>query len=200
MRGLTEEDCVTATDDLCDPGRAADVGDDDEMGLESVSDPAPEEAVDADDREGSVRFFDEGSSSASHGVSSRASHMYLSRQYRSNSNSTTSGARTRSQEADTEEDAVAPITPLPTTTHFDLNGGRRPRTARGRRAREEEDGFVDVDAGGRMTSRTTGSTRCLRRRWLRLRGKGNEGKEKKEKRSKTKKRAEQWRGVLATDD
>ncbi|KAJ7205872.1 hypothetical protein C8J57DRAFT_1734527 [Mycena rebaudengoi] len=97
----------TAADDLCDPGRAADVDDDDDMDLESVSDPEEEEAVDADDGEGSMRFFDEGPSSVSHGVSSSASHTHASTHYHSNSNSTTSSARTRSEEADTEEDPVA---------------------------------------------------------------------------------------------
>ncbi|KAJ7208129.1 hypothetical protein C8J57DRAFT_1484504 [Mycena rebaudengoi] len=87
--------------------------DDDDMGLESVSDPEDEEAVDADDGEGNMRFFDEGSSSASHGVSSSASHTHASTHYHSNSNSTTSSARTHSEEAGTKEDPVAPITPLP---------------------------------------------------------------------------------------
>ncbi|KAJ7232902.1 hypothetical protein C8J57DRAFT_1532762 [Mycena rebaudengoi] len=62
----------------------------------------------ADDREGSMRgFFDEGSSSASLGVSSNSSHAHPSTHYHSNSNSTTSSARTRSgEEADAEEDPV----------------------------------------------------------------------------------------------
>ncbi|KAJ7243344.1 hypothetical protein C8J57DRAFT_1366352, partial [Mycena rebaudengoi] len=92
-----------------------------------------------------MRFFNEGSSSAS--------HAHASTHYHSNSNSTTSSARTRSEEADTEEDPVAPITPLPTTTRFDLSGGAKERDgARGQGKAEspfhkEDDGFVDVDAG-----------------------------------------------------
>jgi hypothetical protein len=81
--------------------------DDDELGLESLSDPE-EECVDAegaDDEEGSMRFFDEGSPSASHGVSSNAPRAHSSTHYRSNSDSTTGSARARSEEeADTEED------------------------------------------------------------------------------------------------
>ncbi|KAJ7241742.1 hypothetical protein C8J57DRAFT_1368595 [Mycena rebaudengoi] len=52
--------------------------DDDEMGLESISDPEEEcvNAEGADDGEGSMRFFNKGSSSASLGVSSSASHAH----------------------------------------------------------------------------------------------------------------------------
>ncbi|KAJ7266019.1 hypothetical protein C8J57DRAFT_1718089 [Mycena rebaudengoi] len=102
----------------------------------------------SDDGVGSTRFFDEGSSSASHGVSSSASTHY-----RSNSNSTTSSARMRSEEAGTKEDPVAPITPLPTTTRFDLSGGPKARDGAGEKGTggwpfpEEENGLVDVDAG-----------------------------------------------------
>jgi cysteine protease ATG4 len=119
------------------------------MDLESVSDPEEEEAVDADDGEGSMRFFDEGPSSVSHGVSSSASHTHASTHYHSNSNSTTSSARTRSEEADTEEDPVAPITPLPTTTRFDLSGGPKAQDSAGAKGTaglpisEWEDGFVE---------------------------------------------------------
>ncbi|KAJ7246640.1 hypothetical protein C8J57DRAFT_1674770 [Mycena rebaudengoi] len=59
-------------------------------------------------------------------------------------------ARTRSEEeADTEEDPIAPITPLPTTTRFDLSGGPKAQDGAGRAVSvfPEEDGFVDVDAG-----------------------------------------------------
>jgi hypothetical protein len=110
------------------------------MGLENVSDTEEEEeeeeAVHADDGERSMRFFDEGSSSVSHGVSSSgASHTHASTHYHSNSNSTTSSARTRSEEADTEEDTeedpVAPIAALPTTTRFDLSGGAKERDVAG---------------------------------------------------------------------
>jgi cysteine protease ATG4 len=72
--------------------------DDDEMGLESLSDPA--ECVDAegaDDDEGSMRFFDEGSPSA-HGVSSNGSRAHSSTHYRSDSDLTMSSARTRSED------------------------------------------------------------------------------------------------------
>ncbi|KAJ7266049.1 hypothetical protein C8J57DRAFT_1511001 [Mycena rebaudengoi] len=51
---------------LDEPLTSLSADDDDDMGLESVWDPE-EEAVDADDGEGSVRFFDEGPPSASHG-------------------------------------------------------------------------------------------------------------------------------------
>ncbi|KAJ7233482.1 hypothetical protein C8J57DRAFT_1729499 [Mycena rebaudengoi] len=93
---------------LDEPLTSLSADDDDDMGLESVWDPE-EEAVDADDGEGSMRFFDEGPPSASHGVSSSASHAHASTYYHSNSNSTTSCARMRSEEAnDAEEDPGAP--------------------------------------------------------------------------------------------
>jgi hypothetical protein len=49
-------------------------------------------------------------------------------------------------------DPVAPITPLPTTTHFDLSGGSKEQDGAGERGKAgspfpEEDVFVDVDAG-----------------------------------------------------
>ncbi|KAJ7228042.1 hypothetical protein C8J57DRAFT_1730659 [Mycena rebaudengoi] len=128
--------------------------DDDERGLESISDPE-EGRVDAegvDDGEGNMRFFDKASSNASHGVSSNASHAHSSTHYHSNSNSTTSSTRTRSKE-DTEEDPVAPNTPLPTTTRFDLSGGPKERDGAGEKGKagspfpEEEDDFLNVDAG-----------------------------------------------------
>ncbi|KAJ7216903.1 hypothetical protein C8J57DRAFT_1732410 [Mycena rebaudengoi] len=103
--------------------------DDDDMGLESVSDPDDEEAVDADDGEGSMRFFDEGSSSASHGVSSSASHTHASTHYHSNSNSTTSSVRAHSEEAGTKEDPVAPITPLPAEHAYRARATRGARRA-----------------------------------------------------------------------
>ncbi|KAJ7241091.1 hypothetical protein C8J57DRAFT_1244914 [Mycena rebaudengoi] len=179
----------TATHDLCDPGRAADVAgvyDDDDMGLESVSDPK-EEAVDtgADDGEGSMWFFDEGSLSASHGVSSSVSHTNPSTHYHnSNANSTTSSARTRSEEADTEEDPVAPITPLPTTTWFDLSG--RPKAQDG----AGEKGTKDMAATPRTTgAAAAGCCACAGQEEQEREREGEGGKEKKEKKRKTKKAA-----------
>jgi hypothetical protein len=179
----------TAAYDLCDPGQAADVAgadDDDDMGLEGVSDP---------EEEGSMRFFDEGSSSASHGVSSSgASHTHPSTHYHSNSNSTTSSARTHN-EADTEEDPVAPITPMPTTTRFDLpkaQDGTGEKGTAGSPFPEEEDGFVDVDAGRDDDIEddwVDPVPPAPAKRSKSASGKGKEGKEKKEKRSKTKKAA-----------
>jgi hypothetical protein len=141
---------------------------DDERGLESISDPEEGrvDAEGADDGEGSMRFFGEASSSASHGVSSNASHAHSSTQYHSNSNSTTSSARTPSEEeADTEEDPVAPITPLPTTTRF--HPGGRPKERDG--AEEMGKAESPFRATTAMTSRTTGSTRYRRRLRLCLR-------------------------------
>ncbi|KAJ7226438.1 hypothetical protein C8J57DRAFT_1731026 [Mycena rebaudengoi] len=140
--------------------------DDDDMGLESVSDPE-EEAVDADDGEGGMWFFDKGSLSVSYGISSSgASHAHAATHYHSNSNSTSS-ARTRS------EDPVAPLTPLPITTRFDLSRGRKAQDGAGekagRRSPRRRTASLMWMRGGRMTSRSTGSTRCRRRRWLHLR-------------------------------
>ncbi|KAJ7215258.1 hypothetical protein C8J57DRAFT_1255537 [Mycena rebaudengoi] len=141
--------------------------DDDGMGLESVSDPEEE---DADDGEGSMWFFDEGSAST---------------HYHSNSNSTTSNAR--SEEADTEEDPVAPITALPTTTRL--------RTARG-----EGHGGLDAGQENDMGGDTEDdwvdpvppppvAAPVPVKKSKSASGKSKEGKEKKEKSSKTKKAA-----------
>ncbi|KAF7325374.1 hypothetical protein MSAN_02514700 [Mycena sanguinolenta] len=78
--------------------------DDDDM-LESISDPEEEADVGVDD--GEVSTTSHAASSASHATSS-ASHVPAS---------TNSGAR--SSEVDTEEDSVAPVTPLP-NARFDL--------------------------------------------------------------------------------
>ncbi|KAF8180002.1 hypothetical protein K438DRAFT_1976968 [Mycena galopus ATCC 62051] len=86
--------------------RRAAGADDDDMGLESISGPEEEEEVGMDDGDVSI---------ASHGVSpSPFSHMHQHH----NTNSTTHSASTsnsgaRSEEVDTEEDPVTPITPLP---------------------------------------------------------------------------------------
>ncbi|KAJ7242642.1 hypothetical protein C8J57DRAFT_1367288, partial [Mycena rebaudengoi] len=120
--------------------------------------------------------------------------MHASTHYHSNSNSTTSSVRTRSEEADTEEDPVAPITPLPTTTRFDLSRG--PKGTAGLPFPEEEDGFVDVDAGrvDNIEDDWVGPVPPLvaapaaAKKSKSVSGKGKEQKEKeKEKRSKTKK-------------
>ncbi|KAJ7245089.1 hypothetical protein C8J57DRAFT_1191054 [Mycena rebaudengoi] len=171
--------------------------DDDDMGLESVSDPEEEEAVDADDGEGSMRFFDEASSNASHGVSSSASHTHASTHYHSNSNSTTSSARTRSEEAnDTEEDPVAPITPLPTTTRFDLSGGPNGAGEKGTGGShfpEEEDGFVDAgredDIEDDWVDPVPPPPVAAPAPAKKSKSASGKGKERKEKRSKTKKAA-----------
>jgi hypothetical protein len=77
--------------------------------------------------------------------------MHASTHYHSNSNSTTSSVRTRSEEADTEEVPVAPITPLPTMARFDLSGGPKAQDGAGEGHGEspfpeEGGGFVEVDA------------------------------------------------------
>ncbi|KAJ7218836.1 hypothetical protein C8J57DRAFT_1732157 [Mycena rebaudengoi] len=148
--------------------------DDDDMGLESVSDPE-EEAVDADDGEGGMWFFDKGSLSVSYGISSSgASHAHAATHYHSNSNSTSS-ARTRS------EDPVAPLTPLPTTTRFDLSRGRKAQDGAGEKAGRRRLGRPGAAAAGGCT--------CAGQEEQEREREGKEGKEKKEKRSKTKKAA-----------
>ncbi|KAF8147413.1 hypothetical protein K438DRAFT_1780040 [Mycena galopus ATCC 62051] len=77
-------------------------------------------------------------SSAWHAVASTFSHTHA----HSNSNSITSSSSARSEEVDTEEDPVAPITRL-SGAHFHLSGG--PLTA-GKVAYPDDDNFVD--AGG----------------------------------------------------
>ncbi|KAF8144302.1 hypothetical protein K438DRAFT_2102483 [Mycena galopus ATCC 62051] len=117
--------------------------DDDDMGLQSIS--GPEEEVWMDD--GNV-------SSTSHGVStSPFSHMHQ----RHNCNSTTHSASTsssgaRSEEVDTEEGPVTPITPLP-KARFEFSGAllapskdRGKGTGRDAYAElEDDDGFVDAN-------------------------------------------------------
>ncbi|KAJ7109010.1 hypothetical protein C8R43DRAFT_183653 [Mycena crocata] len=125
---------------------------DDEMGLESISDPEEEEDTTFDDGDVSSASHAP-SSSASHGVSSashgvsNASHVPASTfshtHAHSNSTNSTSTTSTRSEEVDTEEDPVAPITPLP-NSRFDLSG--EPTPAGAYADLEGDDGFVD--AGG----------------------------------------------------
>jgi hypothetical protein len=153
-----------------EPPTSLSADDDDEIGLESISDPEKEcvDAEGAGDGEGSMRFFDERPSSAS--------HAHPSTDYHSNSNSTTSSARARSEEeVNTEEDPVAPITLLPTTTRFDLSGGPKERDGAGEKRQGGTRRMYSSTwmRGGRtttaMTSRTTGSTRCRHRLRLCLR-------------------------------
>ncbi|KAJ7712211.1 hypothetical protein B0H16DRAFT_1814741 [Mycena metata] len=106
--------------------------DDDDMGLENISD--SEEVADAGfegadgDGDGDVSSVSHAShvvSSASHVAASTFSHTHARHGSNSNTHSTSttsisSGAR--SSEVDTEEDSVAPITPLP-GSRFDLSGG-----------------------------------------------------------------------------
>ncbi|KAJ6527519.1 peptidase family C54-domain-containing protein [Mycena capillaripes] len=140
--------------------------DDDDMGLESVSD--PEEAEDTGFDDGDVSSTSHApSSNASYGVST-ASHGAASSTFshthaHHNSNSTTNSSSTasssaRSDEVDTEEDPVAPITPLP-GSRFDLSGapppvpaGKGKGTVGDAYAELEGEGDVDdfVDAAGDM--------------------------------------------------
>jgi cysteine protease ATG4 len=129
------------------------------MGLESVSD--PEEIEDAGGDDGDMSSASHGPSNASHGDAvSSASHVAVSSfshthaHHNSNSTthsaSTTSSGKTRS-EVDTEEDPVAPITPLP-GARFDLSGGPPPAPAGKEKGTvgdayadlEGDDGFVDA--------------------------------------------------------
>ncbi|KAJ7751049.1 hypothetical protein B0H16DRAFT_837517 [Mycena metata] len=98
--------------------------DDDDMGLENISD--PEEVVDDGDVS-SVSHASHAVSSASHVAASTFSHTHAhhgsnSITHSTSTTSTSSGAR--SSEVDTE-DPVALITPLP-GSRFDLNGGPTP--------------------------------------------------------------------------
>ncbi|KAJ7144641.1 hypothetical protein C8R44DRAFT_846331 [Mycena epipterygia] len=131
--------------------------DDDDMGLESVSDPEEEAGLDDGDMS-SVSHAPE--SSVGHGVSSSVGHgafpsaghtrtpssetshaassTFSHTHVHSNSNSTNSSSA-RSEEVDTEEDAVAPITPLP-NARFSLP----PAGAYADAELEGEDEFVDA--------------------------------------------------------
>ncbi|KAJ6607627.1 hypothetical protein B0H10DRAFT_2227635 [Mycena sp. CBHHK59/15] len=117
--------CTPASPHLCDSGRAAD-GDDD-LGLESVSD-VEEAARDDDDISSASHAPSTAShptSTASHVAASTFSHTHQ----HSNSNSTASSG------VDTEDDHVAPITPLP--------GARFEISAALTRDMEIEDDWVD---------------------------------------------------------
>ncbi|KAJ7711319.1 hypothetical protein B0H16DRAFT_1817074 [Mycena metata] len=144
--------------------------DDDDMGLESISD--PEEVADAgyDDGEGdgdadlsSVSHASHAVSSTSHVAASAFSHTHAhhgsNSTTHSNSTTTSTSSGVRSSEVDTEEDPVAPITPLP-GSRFDLSGGPTPAAAaaatkgKGKTAGdayaelEGDDSFID--AGGEI--------------------------------------------------
>ncbi|KAJ7714766.1 peptidase family C54-domain-containing protein [Mycena maculata] len=108
--------------------------DDDDMGLESISDPeeAEEEAEDAGDDDGDVSSASHAVSTSSHGVSN-SSHI----------------AAARSEEVDTEDDPVAPVTPLP-GSRFDIpppptaGKGAAEGPAYPELEDEGDDGFVDA--------------------------------------------------------
>ncbi|KAJ7433638.1 hypothetical protein B0H11DRAFT_757814 [Mycena galericulata] len=122
--------------------------DDDDMGLESVSD--PEEVEDVVD-DGDVSSASHAVSTSSHGISN-SSHVAASafshtHAHSSSSHSTsTTSSSARSEEVDTEEDAVAPITPLP-GARFEI--GAPPTTSKATDSSafpelEGDDGFVDA--------------------------------------------------------
>ncbi|KAF8215429.1 hypothetical protein K438DRAFT_1955408 [Mycena galopus ATCC 62051] len=149
-----------------EPPKWPGAGDGDNIGLESISD--PEEADNAD------TCFDNGdvstasqapSSSASHAVSCTASTFsHTHAHHGSNSTthlaSTSNSSGTQSEQVDTEEDPVAPITLLPTTTCFHLTlqqsattKGRGGKTVGEAYAELQEEGDGDdgfVDAGGEV--------------------------------------------------
>ncbi|KAK7049890.1 Cysteine protease atg4 [Paramarasmius palmivorus] len=117
---------------------------DDNMGLESISDPediADSMDLDDDDEdqlrdeveddEASEQFFDTRSTSAS--VSSRSQH----------SSNRVGSERGRSEEVDTEEDPVDPITPGPITTKFDVNAKGVEDDALHREPSQESDDIED---------------------------------------------------------
>ncbi|KAJ6473340.1 hypothetical protein C8R47DRAFT_1324442 [Mycena vitilis] len=133
--------------------------DDDDMGLESVSDPEEELVDDGDISSASHAPSSSVShevSSASHAAASAFSHTHAHH----NSNSTTSTTTTKSSSTtssgthteDTEDDAVAPITPLP-GSRFDLSSapplpGKEGTVGDAYTDLEGEDSFVD--AGGEV--------------------------------------------------
>ncbi|KAF8146129.1 hypothetical protein K438DRAFT_1781286 [Mycena galopus ATCC 62051] len=129
-----------------------------------------------DDRAGPYRFrrrrhleraSHASSTSASHSLSSTAStfshtHAHHGSNTTTHSASTSNSSGVRSEKVDTEEDPVAPITPLPTTTRFDLTP-QQSATTKGRSGKtvgeahaelqeegngEDEDEFFD--AGGEV--------------------------------------------------
>ncbi|KAJ7330308.1 peptidase family C54-domain-containing protein [Mycena albidolilacea] len=123
--------------------------DDDDMGLESISDPEEVEEL-GDDGDISTTSHAP-SSSASHAAGSGFSHTHAHHGSNSTTHSTSTGSSSaRSEEVDTEEDPVAPITPLP-NARFDLSGAPPQPPAKDKRTvgdayaeLEEEDSFVDA--------------------------------------------------------
>ncbi|KAJ7189878.1 hypothetical protein GGX14DRAFT_701934 [Mycena pura] len=134
--------------------------DDDEMELESITDPEEVADVDADDGDAHAEANKSHvASDASHPDGSRASHgvsgasPFPQMHTHSNSDSTTHSQSTMSStsarsEVDTEDDPVAPITPLPGSS-FDLSERPPlPIKAAGADADLDGDGDDFVDAGG----------------------------------------------------
>ncbi|KAF7378518.1 hypothetical protein MSAN_00279400 [Mycena sanguinolenta] len=127
--------------------------DDDDM-LESISDPEEEADVGVDD--GEVSTTSHAASSASHATSS-ASHVPASTFSHTHahhgSNSTTHSASTsnssnsgaRSSEVDTEEDSVAPVTPLP-NARFDLESPTKSMSKGG--ARTIGEAYAELEGEG----------------------------------------------------
>ncbi|KAJ7601868.1 hypothetical protein B0H17DRAFT_1238690 [Mycena rosella] len=120
--------------------------DNDDMGLESISDPEEEplfEDRDVSSASHALSSSAHAASNTSHAAASASSHTHQ----HSNSNSTAS-----SGEVDTEDDPVAPVTPLP-GARFDLSGGPSYTGKAGAGDKAEmyldlldDEGFVD--AGG----------------------------------------------------
>ncbi|KAF7368158.1 hypothetical protein MVEN_00134800 [Mycena venus] len=138
--------------------------DDDDMGLESISDPEEEEEEEVGMDDGDVSSTSHvPSSNASHGVSTSSTFSHTHQHHNSNSTShsaSTSSSSARSEEVDTEEDSVAPITPLP-GSRFDLSGAPPPPSKDNGKGTvgdayaelEGDDGFVDAGGGGRDRGR-----------------------------------------------
>jgi hypothetical protein len=135
-------------------------GADDEMGLESVSDPEEVEDLGADSRDVSNASHVP-SSSASHVAASPFSHTHAHHKSNSTTHSvgTSSSGGARSEEVDTEEDPVTPITPLH-CARFDLSGGppqQQPGKDKSREKGTVGDAYAElegdngfVDAGGEV--------------------------------------------------
>jgi cysteine protease ATG4 len=133
--------------------------DDDDMGPESISDPEEIEDAGSDGDMSSASHaplsnasHGDAASSASHVATSSFAHTHAhhNSNFTTHSASTASSGKTRS-EVDTEEDPVAPITPLP-GAHFDLSGAPPPAPAGKDKGTvgdayaelEGDDGFVDA--------------------------------------------------------
>ncbi|KAK6981095.1 peptidase family C54-domain-containing protein [Favolaschia claudopus] len=115
--------------------------DDDDMGLESISD--PEEVEGEDDGDISTTSHAP-SSSVSSPPSSTFSHTHSHHDSKSTIHSASTSS-SRSEEVDTEEDPVAPITPLP-NARFDLGDGA-PAREKGKTVGEAYAELEDADAG-----------------------------------------------------